>query len=299
MGRIEEQTPGDRRPGRCRSGAGSPGPFARLATRSTASLLMIAGRSLAGDGDGPELMPPTEMPVVSRPAAPAPAPPPLARPSPRAQGSRAVLALPGITTPSSTATPSTAPPESTPGGLSLDAPIEMRGVPSPARPVPSVVPDRSPRPLVLESSPMGEPVPIDGVAPGSNLPNGSSTTAPRIDPRPIPAPPRRGRFFGRFPTPAPPPSPAPSATLRSSPGRSVAEVPREDPAAESALKRRIERQAREAVGDRARSVEVRVVGKGAVVQARGVKFFQKRAVRKSLESIPALSGLRSTIEVVD
>ena len=49
----------------------------------------------------------------------------------------------------------------------------------------------------------------------------------------------------------------------------------------------------------ARSVEVRVVGKNATVQAHGVKFYQKRAVRKSLEGVPALSGLRSTIEVVD
>ena len=83
------------------------------------------------------------------------------------------------------------------------------------------------------------------------------------------------------------------------PGRSVAEDLREDAAEESSLKRRIERQAREAVGERARSIEVRVVGKNAVVQAHGVKFYQKRAVRKSLETIPALSGLRSTIEVGD
>jgi hypothetical protein len=65
------------------------------------------------------------------------------------------------------------------------------------------------------------------------------------------------------------------------------------------LKRRIEKQAREVVGDRARSIEVRVVGKVAVVQARGVKLFQKRNVRKSLEGIPSLSGLRSSIEVLD
>jgi hypothetical protein len=77
------------------------------------------------------------------------------------------------------------------------------------------------------------------------------------------------------------------------------EVPSGDPAAESALKRRIEKQAIQAVGARARSVEVRVVGKDVAILAHGVRFYQRRGVRKSLESIPALAGLRSTIELVD
>jgi hypothetical protein len=72
----------------------------------------------------------------------------------------------------------------------------------------------------------------------------------------------------------------------------------EDPA-ETALKRRIEKQLKEVVGDRARTIEVHVEGKSATIQARGVKLFQKRGVRKSIEAIPALSGLRSTIEVLD
>jgi hypothetical protein len=79
----------------------------------------------------------------------------------------------------------------------------------------------------------------------------------------------------------------------------MAEDIREDPGADSALKRRIEKQARDAVGDRARAIEVKVVGKNAVVEARGVRFYQKRGVRKSLEALPALSGLRSVIEVGD
>ena len=65
------------------------------------------------------------------------------------------------------------------------------------------------------------------------------------------------------------------------------------------VKRRIEKQAREAVGDRVRSIEVRVVGKNATVQARGVKLFQKKSVRKALENLPALTGLRTVIEVAD
>jgi hypothetical protein len=105
-------------------------------------------------------------------------------------------------------------------------------------------------------------------------------------------PARRPRLFGFFTGPA-----APKAAT---PGRSLAsDAPRVDPAADSELKRRIERQAREVVGNRGRSVEVRLDGKEAVVVVSGVKFYQKRGVRKQLEGIPALSGLRSTIEVVD
>ena len=75
--------------------------------------------------------------------------------------------------------------------------------------------------------------------------------------------------------------------------------PGEESSPESTLKRRIERQAREVVGSRGRSVEVEVEGKRAIVRVGGVKLFQKRGVRKQLEGIPALSGLRSTIVVDD
>ena len=64
------------------------------------------------------------------------------------QAARAVLALPGLTTPSSrpsmTTPPSSPALESVPGELSLDAPIEMRAVPSPARPNTTIAPGRSP-----------------------------------------------------------------------------------------------------------------------------------------------------------
>ena len=53
------------------------------------------------------------------------------------------------------------------------------------------------------------------------------------------------------------------------------------------------------VGNRARSVVVKVDGKEASVRVSGVKFLQKRGLRKQLEALPALSGMRSTIEVDD
>ena len=75
--------------------------------------------------------------------------------------------------------------------------------------------------------------------------------------------------------------------------------PRTDPAADAEIKRRIERQARAAVGDRVKSLDVRVIGRQVAIQARGVKFLQKRPVRRTLESLPGLSGYRSTVDVLD
>jgi hypothetical protein len=214
-----------------------------------------------------------------------------------------VLAIPGLTTP--TARPS-APVEAPkpalepgPGELSLDAPIEMRPLPeaSPIRPGPSVPPAN--RPLLLESTPIDRANQIGGATTRPKPP----AIKPSTPPQPAQAPARRSRLFGFLagpaPTPARPPSPSPAASRTTAPGRPVAAAPVEDPAADSALKRRIERQAREVVGTRARSVEVKLDGKEAAVVVSGVKFYQKRAVRKQLEGIPALSGLRSTIEVVD
>jgi hypothetical protein len=300
MRRIVDQRKAQRPLAPERGGSNARRRFAKLATCSCSTFLILAARAIAGD-DGPQLTPPAEMPVVTKPATP---PVNQARPPSNTPGGRAVLALPGLTTPSAR-TSTNAPPSSPtlepiPGELSLDAPIEMRSVPAPATPMPSTVPGRSPRPLVLESTPGGEPMPIDDPPTRSNSAPKRATTS-RTDPQPVPIPARRPRLFGFLPGPAPAPAVAPSssATRTPLPGRSMAEDLREDAAGESALKRRIERQAREAVGDRARSIEVRIVGKNATVQVHGVKFYQKRGVRKSLEAIPALSGLRSTIEVGD
>lgn len=274
--------------------------FVRSAARGIALAALLAGWASAGEGDGPELSPPNEMPVVPKPATPAPAsstPKPLVS-TPRPS---ATLTLPGLTTPTPRPSPPVdAPrsgPGSSPGELSLDAPVEMKPLPDalPTNPVGS--PSRSNLPLILESSPMDEPAPSSG----STKPSPSQPRKPAPAPQPVPAPARRPRLFGFLAGPTRPTTTTPAPSSRTvTPGRSVAaDGFREDPASESALKRRIERQARDAVGNRARSVEVRVEGKEAVVHVSGVKFYQKRAVRKQLEAIPALAGLRSTIEVAD
>ena len=75
--------------------------------------------------------------------------------------------------------------------------------------------------------------------------------------------------------------------------------PKSDPAADAELKRRIERQVREALGDRVRSVEVRVVGRNVAIRAEASRFWQRRSVRRTLESLPGLAGYRTTIDVGD
>ncbi len=300
--------------------------FARIMAGSALLVVTFAGSSPAGAGDDtPILARPSELPpIVSTPAPPTPTT--RARPAKPSTGNRAVLALPGINAPagprpSTNLQPIPSSPVETPSddGLRLDAPVEMKPSssnavpPSRARTSPVVDRERSPRPLTLESSD-DEPLPIDTPGNRSNLMVRKPSTTPKVDSNASPLPQRRGRLFGLFPGPAMNPTPTSSpASSRAStnrptpldssataaPGRSVVEGPLPDFAADVALKKRIEKQARELVGDRARSIEVRVVGKTAVVQARGVKLFQKRNVRKSLESIPALTGLKAAVEVVD
>ena len=75
--------------------------------------------------------------------------------------------------------------------------------------------------------------------------------------------------------------------------------PRTDPAADAALKRRVEKQIGESLGGRLKSFEVRVVGREVSVIARASRFWQKRSVRNALEALPALTGTKSKVEVID
>ena len=278
--------------------------------------LALAGSASAGDDDdGPELTRPSAMPgaapVVSAPPV-QDVPKPVAKP-----GRRAVLAIPGLTSTPSRAAATTSPAESS--SPSLDGPLEMPSGEATSRPAFAPLPaGRTGSPSedssTLDVDSIPEPIPSRS---GSTTSRGSvesrrldplpDSTPARPTPTPAPGPvqgSRRGRFFGFLPGQAP----APGATLARNPARSASSSApglaeagdaKAEPNQDANLRRRIEAQARAVVGDRTRSVEVRVVGKSAVIQARGVKFYQKRAVRKSLESLPAITGLRTTIEVND
>ena len=75
------------------------------------------------------------------------------------------------------------------------------------------------------------------------------------------------------------------------PGSSISVEPRSDPAAEAAVKRRIEKQVEQTLGDRVRSVEVRVSGRTVVFRAQAVPLLA--AARRAPEpgDAPAPRGL--------
>ena len=144
------------------------------------------------------------------------------------------------------------------------------------------------------TSPIDIPLELDKV-PDPVVPD-----PPRTRPSPrreAPPPVRRGpRFLGRF---------APPSSFLGRGSRSPRDADpdepksKSDPAADAELKRRIERQVREALGDRVRSVEVRVVGRNVAIRAEASRFWQRRSVRRTLESLPGLAGYRTTIDVGD
>jgi hypothetical protein len=78
-----------------------------------------------------------------------------------------------------------------------------------------------------------------------------------------------------------------------------ADEDRSEPQSDAAIKRKIEKQIRDTLGDRVRSVEVRVSGKNVLVVAQATRFWQKRLVRRSLETLPGLAGYRARIQLED
>ncbi len=103
-----------------------------------------------------------------------------------------------------------------------------------------------------------------------------------------------GRFF----------QPPPAASRRdeskqSTSSRRTKDDAQSEPATDASVKRKIERQIRETLGDRVRSVEVRVSGRNVLIVAKATRFWQRRAVRQALETLPAVAGYRARIDVDD
>ena len=71
------------------------------------------------------------------------------------------------------------------------------------------------------------------------------------------------------------------------------------PPTDDEVKRKIEKQIRQVLGDRVRSVEVRVSGRNVLIVAEATRFWQKRAVRRALETLPVLSGYRARVDLDD
>jgi hypothetical protein len=117
------------------------------------------------------------------------------------------------------------------------------------------------------------------------------------DPRPAP---RRatgilGRLFG------PPPAPPPTSREASRADAKIKSDPDSDKDldADVIARRRIERQIRATLGDKVRSFDVRITGRNVVIVAQPSRFWLRRSVRHSLETLPALQGYRARIEISD
>jgi hypothetical protein len=225
--------------------------------------------SLAPGADGG--LAPLEMPALRRPSAESPAPELMPLPSERFRG-RVI--------------------ESTPAGEGLLPPIELPPITPPAGTRSSTAPPvgsmRRPADRIVIDE-------FDGLEPKEmkGLDKDKDKDKSKDRDNPPQAPTRRPSLFGSRLNPF-----APRGGMGGSDSEVRAEA-RSDPAADAAIKRRVERQAREVVGDRARGLDVKVVGRSITIQAHGVKLLQRRAVRRSLETMPGLSGYRSTVEIVD
>src|SRR5271166_3066377 len=289
-------------------------------------LLFCAGLAVAQD-QTPPLAPPALDPPSTGPASVTPRPRsasgsssspasmPTTKPAQAAPAeSRPLLIIPGVTAPVPSR-PGTRPnrPRSVVGTGSADstapaAPSTSRASSSPLTELPAAGRDssmtgRAPIPLTLESIPDEPPAEL-----GSERLPADRSAAPRppraSSPRPLsePSAPAVSR-------PAPPPSsstmfgrllgPTGSSDEPAGPRSSIIVEPRSDPAADAAVKRRIEKQVQQAVGDRVRSVEIRVSGRSVVIRAQPARFWQRRGVRRSLETMPLPSGYRARVEMIE
>jgi hypothetical protein len=179
----------------------------------------------------------------------------------------------------------------------------------------------SARPRATPAVPAGETIPLtiepldEERSKGANVPGGagpSRTSNARasgaanpsrtplddepIDPRPAPrrGPGVLGRLFGLQPPPPPrerPRTDEPKAKRDSD--------PESGPDPDVVARRRIERQIRATLGDKVRSFEVQITGRNVVVSAQPSRFWLRRSVRRSLETLPALQGYRTRIEISD
>ncbi len=90
-----------------------------------------------------------------------------------------------------------------------------------------------------------------------------------------------------------------SSETAGDPASSIKVEPRSDPVAEAAIRQRVEKQIQQSLGDRVRSVEVRVTGRTVHLRAQAARFWQRRAIRRSLETMPLPPGYQAVVESVD
>ncbi len=184
----------------------------------------------------------------------------------------------------------------------LDAPPPLDGPSVETRRLP---PDRSTRSSSgLERRRVVEPDPIilDPIdSTGRDLPPTLTAEEPDLNDKnkpknAKPQTPSSRKRFSLFPGPSAPPRGRNNATERDS---AIRVEPRADPAADAALKRKLEAKVKDAVGDRAKNVEVRVIDRNIVIRAKVDRFWNRRNVRRTIETLPALTGYKARVEIDD
>ncbi len=273
--------------------------------------------------------------TIPAPKAPAPARATIPAPTPE---SRPVLAIPGLTMPSTRSPIASYPPSAAPSPTSvpLAAPIDSGPARYTTPYSSSPVTDRAPsfgrgsmnsapaaRSLasgnsgtvnsgVRDSIPLGiEPIADDPPAnqPATNRPNASPATSGSRPPiRSTPGPLTNDytggsalirRNLGRVrsyltQTPENSGPPRPDGLIGPKFAAKLAE-----PEPDAVVKKRVEKQLRETLGDRVKSLEVRVSGRNVLVAAKPAWFWQRRGVKRSIESLPALEGYRVRVDLDD
>ena len=265
-------------------------------------VLAAAATAGAGDDGPPPLTTPAEAPARAAQApdpAPRPATPPrastsLLRPRRGAAAKLGTARLPSA--PADLPPPLDEPPP-------MDGPSEMRRLPD--RPLGGAGVSRrrieQPEPLDAPPTLTLETEGADGYRPPSLAPESVDEEDKDKDKdEPGKTKPRRGsppprRRFGLFPA-------LNNARARQNDADRESAIrvePRSDPAADAALKRKLEAKVKDAVGDRARDVEVNVIDRNVVVRARVDRIWNRRAVRRTIEALPALSGYKARVEIND
>jgi hypothetical protein len=141
--------------------------------------------------------------------------------------------------------------------------------------------------------PAGVPL-ADQRPPGASVSNppAEKPAAPRSAPSRSPG--LLGRFFETW-TGSPSRKDARSPQTKA---RGVVE-PRPDATADAANRRKIESEIQDSLGDRLRSVEVRVSGRNVLIVAKASRFWQKRTLKRALETLPGLAGYRARVDIID
>jgi len=250
----------------------------RRSALAAALLMLTPGlRSARGWEDPPPLTPPALEPPAESPST-VPAPDPASPSAPEEPPHRPLLVIPGVTVPEASRTsrkPAFQP--------VLDGPAA-----SPRR---STGAEDS-KPGVTLSLTL-EPVPLDAEdKPGEASPvpvrEANPLAPPAQSPAPAPAPRRPLGVLGRLLGAEGDPSAA---------GDGITIEPHSDPAVEAAVKRRVEKQILDELGDRVRDVEVLVKGRDILIRAQASRFWHRRSARRTLDALPLPSGYRGRVEM--